>query len=161
MYDERFVTSATDDVYQQSDAAGFIRLYGLPQRVRALKVRNWRRGRLVRLTVRLTAHPTVQTPCGAGMTLELVLEEPRSHKLGAGASPARRRRPGGRERSFGTDFRLWPFDIGCPKAVAVALWTAGCHARGKPGDGAAGLDAVARRFTEGESPARPMKTCTR
>ncbi|MEP7347520.1 MAG: argininosuccinate synthase, partial [Gemmatimonadaceae bacterium] len=39
LYDERFVTFGQDDVYQQSDAAGFIRLFGLPQRVRALKDR--------------------------------------------------------------------------------------------------------------------------
>ncbi|MCC6318211.1 MAG: argininosuccinate synthase [Gemmatimonadaceae bacterium] len=39
LYDEAFVTFGEDDVYQQSDAAGFIRLYGLPQRVRALKDR--------------------------------------------------------------------------------------------------------------------------
>ena len=37
LYDERFVTFGEDDVYQQSDAAGFIRLYGLPLRVEALK----------------------------------------------------------------------------------------------------------------------------
>jgi argininosuccinate synthase len=37
LYDERFVTFGEDDVYEQSDAAGFIRLYGLPNRVRALK----------------------------------------------------------------------------------------------------------------------------
>ena len=37
LYDERFVTFGEDDVYEQSDAAGFIRLYGLSQRVRALK----------------------------------------------------------------------------------------------------------------------------
>ncbi|HUF26652.1 MAG TPA: argininosuccinate synthase [Gemmatimonadaceae bacterium] len=37
LYDERFVTFGEDDVYQQADAAGFIRLYALPQRVRALK----------------------------------------------------------------------------------------------------------------------------
>jgi len=37
LYDERFVTFGEDDVYQQSDAAGFIRLYGLPTRVAALK----------------------------------------------------------------------------------------------------------------------------
>ena len=37
LYDERFVTFGEDDVYQQSDAAGFIRLYGLAGRVRALK----------------------------------------------------------------------------------------------------------------------------
>jgi argininosuccinate synthase len=37
LYDERFVTFGEDDVYEQSDAAGFIRLYALPNRVRALK----------------------------------------------------------------------------------------------------------------------------
>ena len=37
LYDEAFVTFGADDVYQQSDAAGFIRLFGLSQRVRALK----------------------------------------------------------------------------------------------------------------------------
>jgi argininosuccinate synthase len=39
LYDERFVTFGEDDVYAQSDAAGFIRLFGLSQRVRALKDR--------------------------------------------------------------------------------------------------------------------------
>jgi argininosuccinate synthase len=39
LYDERFVTFGEDDVYEQSDAAGFIRLYGLPNRVRAVKDR--------------------------------------------------------------------------------------------------------------------------
>jgi len=37
LYDERFVTFGEDDVYEQSDAAGFIRLFGLAQRVRAFK----------------------------------------------------------------------------------------------------------------------------
>jgi argininosuccinate synthase len=37
LYDERFVTFGEDDVYQQSDAAGFIRLFGLSSRVAALK----------------------------------------------------------------------------------------------------------------------------
>src|SRR3954452_19695250 len=37
LYDERFVTFGEDDVYQQSDAAGFIRLFALPMRVRALE----------------------------------------------------------------------------------------------------------------------------
>jgi argininosuccinate synthase len=37
LYDERFVTFGEDDVYDQADAAGFIRLYGLPYRVAALK----------------------------------------------------------------------------------------------------------------------------
>jgi argininosuccinate synthase len=39
LYDERFVTFGEDDVYQQADAAGFIRLFGLPNRVAALKER--------------------------------------------------------------------------------------------------------------------------
>jgi argininosuccinate synthase len=39
LYDERFVTFGEDDVYDQADAAGFIRLYGLPMRVAALKAR--------------------------------------------------------------------------------------------------------------------------
>ena len=37
LYDECFVTFGEDDVYDQADAAGFIRLYGLPSRVAALK----------------------------------------------------------------------------------------------------------------------------
>ncbi|MGH7604866.1 MAG: argininosuccinate synthase [Gemmatimonadaceae bacterium] len=37
LYDERFVTFGEDDVYRQSDAAGFIRLYGLSARVRAIR----------------------------------------------------------------------------------------------------------------------------
>lgn len=39
LYDERFVTFGEDDVYEQSDAAGFIRLFGLSARVRALRER--------------------------------------------------------------------------------------------------------------------------
>jgi argininosuccinate synthase len=39
LYDERFVTFGEDDVYNQADAAGFIRLYGLPLRVAALRER--------------------------------------------------------------------------------------------------------------------------
>ena len=37
LYDERFVTFGEDDVYEQSDAGGFIRLYGLSARVRAIR----------------------------------------------------------------------------------------------------------------------------
>ena len=39
LYDEGFVTFGEDDVYQQADAAGFIRLFGLSGRVAALKAR--------------------------------------------------------------------------------------------------------------------------
>ena len=37
LYDERFVTFGEDDVYDQADAAGYIRLNALPMRVAALK----------------------------------------------------------------------------------------------------------------------------
>src|SRR2546423_13264396 len=37
LYDERFVTFGEDDVYQQSDAAGLIRMYRLSARVRAIR----------------------------------------------------------------------------------------------------------------------------
>jgi argininosuccinate synthase len=40
LYDEATVTFGADDVYRQSDAAGFIRLFGLPQRVAAMKGRS-------------------------------------------------------------------------------------------------------------------------
>ncbi len=39
LYDEATVTFGEDDVYQQADAGGFIRLFGLPQRVQAMKGR--------------------------------------------------------------------------------------------------------------------------
>ena len=39
LYDERFVTFGADEVYRQSDAAGFIRLFGLSTRVQALRDR--------------------------------------------------------------------------------------------------------------------------
>ncbi|HET7275027.1 MAG TPA: argininosuccinate synthase [Longimicrobiaceae bacterium] len=37
LYDDQFVTFGKDDVFDQADAAGFIRLYGLPMRIAALK----------------------------------------------------------------------------------------------------------------------------
>ena len=36
LYSEEFATFGEDDVYRQSDAEGFIRLFGLPQRIRKL-----------------------------------------------------------------------------------------------------------------------------
>lgn len=39
LYDEKWVTFGEDDVFNQADAGGFIRLYGLPTRVAALKER--------------------------------------------------------------------------------------------------------------------------
>ena len=36
LYSEEFATFGEDEVYNQSDAAGFIRLYSLASRIRAL-----------------------------------------------------------------------------------------------------------------------------
>jgi argininosuccinate synthase len=46
IYDERFVTFGEDDVYDQADAGGFIRLYGLPLRVAAVRDREAEAGSL-------------------------------------------------------------------------------------------------------------------
>ncbi len=62
LYDERFVTFGEDDVYQQSDAAGFIRLFALPARVRALKDQE----------MGYTPEPALPTPSPA----EAVSDEP-------------------------------------------------------------------------------------
>ena len=61
LYDERFVTFGEDDVYKQSDAGGFIRLYSLPSRVRALRDQELMRApslpSRVRTTLRFWLHP--------------------------------------------------------------------------------------------------------
>jgi argininosuccinate lyase len=54
--------------------------------------------------------------------------------------------------SIGVDFRLWPFDIQASKAWAVALWGAGVLTLGESKSIEHGLDAVAQRLEEGESP---------
>jgi len=55
-------------------------------------------------------------------------------------------------RSIGTDFRLWPFDIRLSKAWAVALWNAGILTLDESRRIESGLDAVAGRFAAGETP---------
>jgi argininosuccinate lyase len=55
-------------------------------------------------------------------------------------------------RSIGTDFRLWPFDVRLSKAWAVALWNAGILTLDESRRIEGGLDAVARRFGEGALP---------
>jgi argininosuccinate synthase len=68
LYDERFVTFGEDDVYQQSDAAGFIRLFGLSQRVRALKDQE-------------LAAQSAERPLPAEAATEIAEELPSSAKL--------------------------------------------------------------------------------
>ena len=55
-------------------------------------------------------------------------------------------------RSIGTDFRLWPFDIRLSKSWAVALWNAGVLTIEESRRIESGLDGVAARFAEGATP---------
>jgi argininosuccinate synthase len=57
LYDERFVTFGEDDVYEQSDAAGFIRLYGLSARVRAIRDQELAAAQRERETKKKTQEP--------------------------------------------------------------------------------------------------------
>ena len=54
--------------------------------------------------------------------------------------------------SIGVDFRLWPYDIQASKAWAVALWGANVLTLEESRAIERGLDAVALRLEEGESP---------
>jgi argininosuccinate lyase len=56
-------------------------------------------------------------------------------------------------RSIGTDFRLWPFDIQLSKAWSLALWNAGVLSLEESRAIEDGLDAVAERIGGGASPA--------
>lgn len=55
-------------------------------------------------------------------------------------------------RSIGTDFRLWPFDIRLSKAWAVALWNAGVLTLEESREMEGGLSAVAEKLENGEQP---------
>ena len=41
LYSQEYVTFGEDEVYNQADATGFINLFGLPIKVRAMKQKNW------------------------------------------------------------------------------------------------------------------------
>jgi argininosuccinate lyase len=56
-------------------------------------------------------------------------------------------------RSIGTDFRLWPFDIQLSKAWALALWNAGVLTMDESVSLDRGLTAVGARLAAGEAPA--------
>src|SRR5687767_15986422 len=80
--------------------------------------------------------------------------EKRTHKLwggrfGAGPTPEF----DALNRSIGVDFRLWPYDVQASKAWAVALWGAGVLTLEESRAIERGLDAVAERLGDGESPA--------
>lgn len=87
------------------------------------------------------------------MTTSLKLVGGSSHKLWGGrfagdTAPAL----DAVNRSIGTDFRLWPFDIRLSKSWAVALWTAGVLTLEESATLERGLDAVAARFRAGAQP---------
>src|SRR5688500_13117531 len=55
-------------------------------------------------------------------------------------------------RSIGTDYRLWPFDVRLSKAWAVALWQGGVLTLAESQALERGLDGVARRLADGAQP---------
>jgi argininosuccinate lyase len=86
--------------------------------------------------------------------LELVAERARSHRLWGGAF-AGQTAPELEQlnRSIGTDYRLWPFDVQLSKAWAVALWGANVLTLEESARIEQGLDAVALRLAGGVTPA--------
>ena len=88
------------------------------------------------------------------MTTETIQEAtPGAHKLwggrfGSGPAPEF----DALNNSIGVDFRLWPYDVRASKAWAVALWGAGVLSLDESKALERGLDAVAARFANGESP---------
>jgi argininosuccinate lyase len=55
-------------------------------------------------------------------------------------------------RSIGTDYRLWPFDINLSKAWALALWDAGVLSLEESRTMERGLDSVAEKLAGGAQP---------
>jgi argininosuccinate synthase len=64
LYDERFVTFGEDDVYDQADAGGFIRLFGLASRVAALQRREREQEAWVTAGNRSAGRPPLQAVSG-------------------------------------------------------------------------------------------------
>jgi argininosuccinate lyase len=85
--------------------------------------------------------------------LELVPPRARSHRLWGGAfagqtAPALEVL----NRSIGTDYRLWPFDVRLSKAWAVGLWGAGVLTLDESALIERGLDVVGTRLAAGVTP---------
>jgi argininosuccinate lyase len=86
-------------------------------------------------------------------TAALFTASAKAHKLwggrfGAGPAPEF----DALNNSISVDFRLWPYDIQASKAWAVALWGADVLTLDESRAIDRGLDAVAQRLEEGESP---------
>lgn len=81
------------------------------------------------------------------------MAEPGKHKLWGGRfSVAPAAALEALNRSIGTDFRLWPFDIRLSRAWAVALWNAGVLTLEESREMERGLSAVADKLEAGEQP---------
>ena len=157
LYDERFVTFGEDDVYQQSDAAGFIRLFALPARVRALKDQEMGRAPVPASAARRQRRSERRTSrrCRSrdddsrpGTTPAQTSHKLWGGRFAGGPAPAF----DALNNSIGIDFRLWPFDIQLSKAWAMALYSAGVLTLDECTTIERGLDAVAARLAGGEQP---------
>ena len=155
LYDERFVTFGEDDVYQQSDAAGFIRLFALPARVRAIKDqelaaadasgngtspaiecrRRRRAGR--RAGRRLVVAPETSTMTNADARMHRRTPGPRSDAQALGWAVRRRPLAGVRRAQQLHRRRLPALAVRRPPLQGVgggALGRRRAHARGEQGD---------------------------
>ena len=174
LYDERFVTFGADDVYQQADAAGFIpplRALAAGRRTQGTRARAGDVGGCATHSPSngeetTASHAADAVPRGSRMTPPD--GPPRSRRLPVGgrrsvtgARARAHRLWGGRfggesaaalealNRSVGTDFRLWPFDIRLSKAWTVALWDANVLTLEESQRLEAGLDAVGQQIAGG------------
>ncbi len=85
--------------------------------------------------------------------VEIAPPRERSHRLWGGAFSGETASALDQlNRSIGTDYRLWPFDIRLSKAWAVGLWGAGVLTLEESKLIERGLDVVAARLTEGVTP---------
>jgi argininosuccinate lyase len=85
--------------------------------------------------------------------IDRVSEENRTHKLWGGRFTAPTAAAlDALNRSIGTDFRLWPFDIRLSRAWAMALWGAGVLSLEESKQIENGLTLVSNRLTAGEQP---------
>ena len=115
-------------MYAQSDAAGFIRLYGLAARVRALKDLEAKGVKVEMKSLPCATLDKVQALMAMRRRSVSASAPARGVAQALGRPLRRAARPPELEavnRSIGIDLRLWPFDVALSKAWASALATAG------------------------------------
>ena len=137
LYDERFVTFGEDDVYQQADAAGFIRLYGLAIKIGAgldaERQRQVEAGWATSAVPTECAQPSEASVDNVGTALvpqhptESAPHQMWGGRFALGPSEAL----DALNRSLPVDHRLWPQDVAASKAWVHALGRVGVdHAGG-------------------------------